>query len=75
MLWRKPKQHNYTIFNKKIMFGLFKKKSPLVKLQEAHKKVLEDAFKLSKSNRSESDKLYAQAAAIEKEIAALTVDK
>lgn len=57
------------------MFGLFKKKSPIEKLQEQHKKVLEDAFKLSKSNRSESDKLYAKAAEIEKEINALSVDK
>lgn len=57
------------------MFGLFKKKSPEEKLQEEHKKVLEDAFKLSKSNRSESDKLYARAAEIEKEIAALSVNK
>ena len=57
------------------MFGFFKKKSLLDKLQETHKKVLEGAYKLSKSNRSESDKLYARAAAIEKEIAALTVNK
>ena len=57
------------------MFGLFKKKSPVEKLQEEHKKVLEDAFKLSKSNRSESDKLYARAAEIEKEIAGLSVNK
>ncbi|WP_299769286.1 Lacal_2735 family protein [uncultured Dokdonia sp.] len=57
------------------MFGLFGKKSPLEKLQKQHKKILEDAFKLSKSNRSESDALYAKAAEIEKEIAALSVNK
>lgn len=57
------------------MFGLFKKKSPLEKLQEDHKKVLEDAFTLSKSNRSESDKLYAKAADLEKKIVALSVNK
>jgi len=57
------------------MFGLFGKKSPLEKLQQQHKKVLEDAFKLSKTNRSESDALYAKAAGLEKEIAALSVDK
>lgn len=57
------------------MFGLFKKKGALEKLQDKHKKVLEEAFTLSKSNRSESDKCYARAAAIEKEIAALTVNK
>ncbi|EAQ40380.1 Lacal_2735 family protein [Dokdonia sp. MED134] len=50
------------------MFGLFKKKSPVEKLQEKHKKILEQAFQLSKSDRSASDKLYAEAAEIEKEI-------
>jgi len=57
------------------MFGLFGKKSPLEKLEKQHKKVLEDAFKLSKTNRSESHALYAKAAEIEKEIAALSVNK
>ncbi|MFT5890747.1 MAG: hypothetical protein ACI9Y7_000840 [Dokdonia sp.] len=57
------------------MFGLFGKKSPLEKLEKEHKKVLEDAFKLSKINRSESDTLYAKAAEIEKEIATLSVNK
>jgi len=57
------------------MFGLFGKKSPLEKLEKEHKKVLEEAFTLSKSNRSESDKLYAKAADLEKQIAALSVDK
>ena len=50
------------------MFNLFKKKSPLQKLQEEHKKVLEKAYQLSKSDRSASDKLYAEASEIEKEI-------
>ncbi len=57
------------------MFGLFGKKSPLEKLQKQHKNVLEEAFKLSKINRSESDALYAQAALLEKEIAILSVNK
>lgn len=56
------------IFKIKKMFGLFKKKSPVEKLQEKHKKILEQAFQLSKSDRSASDKLYAEAAEIEKEI-------
>ncbi len=51
------------------MFGLFKKKSEVEKLQEKHKVVLEKAYKLSKTDRSASDTLYAQAAEIEKEIA------
>ncbi len=57
------------------MFGLFNKKTPIEKLQEQHKKLLEEAFKLSKTNRSESDKCYAKAAMIEKEIAILSVNK
>lgn len=57
------------------MLGLFKKKSPLQKLEQEHKQLLEDAFKMSKTNRSESDKLYAKAADLEKKIAALSVNK
>lgn len=53
------------------MFGLFKKKSELEKLQEEHKQLLEKAFKLSKSDRSASDKLYAEAHDIENKIASL----
>jgi len=51
------------------MFGLFKKKSEVEKLQEKHKKILERAFQLSKSDRSASDSLYAEAAEIEQQIA------
>ena len=51
------------------MFGLFKKKSEVEKLQEKHKNILEKAFQLSKSDRSASDSLYAEAAEIEKQIA------
>ncbi len=50
------------------MFGLFKKKSPIEILELKHKKVLEEAFNLSKVNRAESDKKYQEADAIEKEI-------
>lgn len=50
------------------MFGLFKKKSPVEILELKHKKVLEEAFNLSKVNRAESDKKYQEADAIEKEI-------
>lgn len=57
------------------MLGLFKKKSPIEKLQLEHKQLLEDAFKMSKTNRSESDKLYAKAADLEKKIAAFSVNK
>ncbi len=50
------------------MFGLFKKKSPKEILEAKYKKLLEEAFKLSKSNRKESDTKYAEADAILKEI-------
>lgn len=50
------------------MFGLFKKKSPIEILELKHKKVLEEAFNLSKVNRAESDKKYQEADDIEKEI-------
>ena len=43
------------------MLGLFKKKSKKEKLQELYKKKKEQAFKLSRSNRKESDKLEKEA--------------
>ncbi len=46
------------------MFGLFKKKSELDKLQEQYKKLLEDSFKLSTTNRSKSDEKQVEAQAI-----------
>lgn len=54
------------------MFGLFKKKSELEKLQEAHKATLEKAFILSKSDRTASDALYAEAHELEKKIASVS---
>ncbi len=50
------------------MFGLFKKKSKKEILNTKHKKLLEEAFKLSTINRKESDSKYAEADAIIKEI-------
>ncbi|MGK7390469.1 MAG: Lacal_2735 family protein [Candidatus Cyclobacteriaceae bacterium M2_1C_046] len=43
------------------MFGLFKKKSKEEKLQEQHQKLMKEAYELSKTNRTESDKKYAEA--------------
>ena len=43
------------------MFGLFKKKSKKEKLQELYNKKKEQAFKLSRINRKESDKLEKEA--------------
>ncbi|WP_157823379.1 MULTISPECIES: Lacal_2735 family protein [Olleya] len=53
------------------MFGLFKKKSELDKLQDKYKKLLEESFKLSTTNRSESDKKQAEAQAVLEQIEAL----
>jgi hypothetical protein len=40
---------------------LFRKKSQSEKLEKKYKKVLEEAFKLSKTNRTDSDKKYVEA--------------
>lgn len=53
------------------MFGLFKKKSETEKLQEQYKKLLKEAFDLSKSNRMASDAKQASADVILKKIEAL----
>lgn len=53
------------------MFSIFKKKSEVEVLDQLHKKALKQAFTLSKSNRSESDKKYAEADAILKKIEAI----
>ena len=43
------------------MFSWFKKKSELEKLQEKYNRLMEEAFKLSTSNRMASDAKYAEA--------------
>lgn len=53
------------------MFGLFKKKSEIEKLQESYSAMLSKAHKVSHSNRSEADKLMAEAEEIAKKIDAL----
>ncbi len=50
------------------MFNLFKKKSATSALEAKYKKVMEEAFKLSKINRTASDVKYAEADEIQKEI-------
>jgi hypothetical protein len=50
------------------MFGLFKKKTDLEKLQDSYKEMLEKAHKISHSNRTLSDKLAAEAEEIAKKI-------
>lgn len=51
------------------MFGLFKKKSEIEKLQDQYKKLMEEAYKLQSINRSQSDQKYLEADNILKEIA------
>jgi hypothetical protein len=53
------------------MFNLFKKKSEKEKLQEKKKKLLKEAFELSKTDRKASDKKTAEADEIDKKIQAL----
>jgi hypothetical protein len=50
------------------MFGLFKSKSEVEKLQEKYEKLMKEWHALSTTNRSESDKKYAEAEAIAKKI-------
>jgi len=53
------------------MFGLFKKKSEKEKLNEKYMKLLEDAKMMSTSNRTESDRLMAEAEKVLNQIKAL----
>ncbi len=53
------------------MFGLFKRKTPLEKLQEKYNKLTEEAFKLSKIDRKASDAKQAQAEEVLKQMDAL----
>ncbi len=50
------------------MFGLFKKESPSEKLEKKYRQMLEDAYKLSHSDRAASDKLQAAANEVLKEL-------
>jgi hypothetical protein len=53
------------------MFGLFKKKSEIEKLNDAYKKLQKEAFDLSKTNRQKSDAKLKEADDIAKKIDAL----
>ena len=53
------------------MFGFFKKKSPLEKLNEQYQKLLTEAHKLSTTNRTLSDQKVAEADVVLKQIEAL----
>jgi hypothetical protein len=53
------------------MFGIFKRKSKLEKLEEQYRRLLDDAYKLSTINRRQSDQKTAEANEILKQIEAL----
>ena len=53
------------------MFGLFKRKTELEKLEEKYKELLEQAYKLSTTNRKRSDEKTAEADSVLKQIEAL----
>jgi hypothetical protein len=54
-----------------MMFGLFKKKSEMEKLQEQYQKLMKEYHDLSTSDRTASDKAYAAADVIAKQMDAL----
>jgi hypothetical protein len=53
------------------MFGLFKKKTEVEKLQDQYKKLMEESFRLSKTDRTAADLKYAKAEDIAKKIESL----
>jgi len=50
------------------MFNLFKKKSEVDKLSDKYKKLMEESYKLSTSNRKQSDAKRAEAEEVLKKI-------
>jgi thermostable 8-oxoguanine DNA glycosylase len=50
------------------MFGLFKKKTKLEKLQLKYEALMKEAYKLSRINRTQSDQKYLEAEEVLKEI-------
>ena len=57
------------------MFGLFKKKTEREKLLDHYKKLKEEAFILSKTNRTESDRLEQEAYEVSKKLDLLDQQK
>lgn len=53
------------------MFNFFKKKTPLEKLHEEYETLQNEAFQLSKTNRTESDRKQAEAQEILQQIEAI----
>lgn len=57
------------------MFGLFKKKSEKEKLNEKYMKLLEESKRMSTSNRSEADRLVAEAEKVLDQIKLIEVNE
>lgn len=57
------------------MFNLFSKKPKLPALQKKYKKLQEEAYTLSKTNRSASDKKVADAEEIQKQIVLIIAEE
>jgi len=55
------------------MFGLFKKKTEVEKLQSKYEALLKEAFELSKINRSKSDQKTFEADEVYKQIELLSL--
>ena len=53
------------------MFGLFKKKSEVEKLQDQYKKLMKEGYDLQSINRSASDQKYLEADQVLKQIDAI----
>jgi len=53
------------------MFGFFKRKSKAEVLRKRHAELMEEAFRLSRTNRRESDKKYAEAEVVARQLEAL----
>ena len=54
------------------MFGLFKKKSPVEKLEDKYQELLNEAHALSKVNRMQSDQRMAEAEEVRRMIEAIS---
>ena len=54
------------------MFGFFKKKTPIDILNEKYQKLMEESFKLSKTDRKAADAKVAEAELVLKEIDSLS---
>lgn len=57
------------------MFGLFKKKNPIEVMQKEYSQLLEDAHRLSKTDRTASDAKMAEANELLKKMESFSTDK